>query len=271
MKGKTQRNIIILIILSGGFLVIGFFSDLLISMILYLLVILTYIGIKGGSWLWVRLASSPSFKKGIPWYIKMIGLIAISIFMVILVGGVKIFLVNNPYQINRIIDAGTKLMFFLAFYNIGYLISIWNLKIGSVESKNPLNVSFKIKKRLTILVISIILIWIILSLIIGFSIDRIWFSDIFKYLAMAGISLGLGWIFWQHLKELNMLSGTFLKYLKLFSILFEIPIIILTILGIYFMNAGLTLYNQFLLLGYLLLFYLITMYFIGLLYETIKK
>lgn len=218
----------------------------------------------------------------------MIGIIAILIFVIILAGGLKIYLVNDSTQINGIIDIGTKLMFFVAFYNLGYLISIWNIKKEITPSSNPnenldekseeknkpksrLNFPFKIKKRLSIIVISMICIWIVISLFIAYSIDGIWFSNLFKYLATAGIGVGLGWIFWEHLKESNMLSGDFLKNLKLFSVLFEIPIIIFTILGIYFVKEGLTQYNQYLLLGYLLLFYLMATYFMGLLYETLKK
>ena len=81
----------------------------------------------------------------------------------------------------------------------------------------------------------------------------------------------MGWVFWEHLKETNILTGEFLKVLKRFSIIFEIPLVILMVLGIYSNLVINSLIDRILLISYLLLFYLMATYFIGLLLEIINK
>ncbi|MHA1785212.1 MAG: hypothetical protein ACTSX4_01495 [Candidatus Helarchaeota archaeon] len=220
-------------------------------------------GILGGIWLWDELSSSNLFKSGIPIYVKIIGVISILIFFVFIGAGFYLFYAGDEELLRLIVGQGTLLMTFAVFYNIGYLISIWNPIIK--DENQEVSKGFKIKKKLSLIVLGIMCIYVI-SVFIIFQI-----SLIFQYLALGGIGFGLGWIFWEHLKETDVLSGSFHKLLKILSIIFEIPIFILMVLGIitnYFPDIFLT---NVILLSYLLLFYLMAAYFIGLMLEIIKK
>ncbi|MBD3350799.1 MAG: hypothetical protein GF364_04855 [Candidatus Lokiarchaeota archaeon] len=242
------------------------------------MVIFTLIGLIGGRWLWQRLSSSSIFVKGIPSYIKLIGIVAISIFFLILVIGFKFFFSENEIQIGNIVGTCTRLMFFITAYNAGYLLSIWQEK-SKEKAKNTLeykNLSeklfeFKIKKKPVITFILFIIIWIAASSFIIYLIYNNLENSIYFYTISAGVGFAIGWVFWEHLKQTKELFGSFLESLKLVSIIFELVVIVILVIGMWIEYTGLKEFYKYALLGYLLLFYLMGAYFLGLLVETFKK
>lgn len=251
-------------------LTIGIFVDIILFSVIYLMIPLTVFGIWGGIWLWKELANSDYFKKGVPIFAKIFGIVAVVIFFVFIGVGFYLCYFGDPALIMSIVDMGTKLMFFVAVYNVGYLISIWK----PFESGNQEKTGFKIQKKKSLFTIIAISAWAGISVLLTFTLFMYMFSNyltILLYLVVGGLALGLGWIFWEHLKETNMLSGDFLKMLKILSIVFEAPVILLTVLG---MISG-VLQDIFLfriiLLIYLLLFTLMAGYFLGLIIEVVKN
>jgi hypothetical protein len=249
-------------------------------------IVLTYYGIVGGRWLWKSLASSNIFQSKMSIITKLVGIISLGIFFVFIVVGIQIFIISDTASINFIVDNGTKMMFFATFYNIGYLISIRKPTKSITPDKPQENVSsngnnrfkFKtksIKKGLLLLGISIGLFGLVdLGLNILF-LDNVILQESFNtikiYFLLGSISIFLGWIFWEHLKESNMLVGAFYKMLWKLSIIFEIPVAALTFIGILMSTLQILTMNPYILLGYLLLFQLMWAYFLGLMIETIKK
>ncbi|MCP4760766.1 MAG: hypothetical protein GY870_03225 [archaeon] len=249
-------------------LIIGFLTNIILLLVIYFMIPLTFFGVIGGRWLWEQLASSDIFRSGIPIYVKSVGFVAIAIFLIFILEGFYIYLIEENAIIIQIVQSGTQLMYFVAVYNIGYLISIWN---PTVEEKKDGEIEFKLKKKLNLQVLSCISIWILLSFIISIIITQNFTSILFLYLATGGAGMAIGWIVWEHLKETDMLSGEFLKTLKILSIGFEIPVILLFILGFIADFLQIDEFYRLILLGYILIFYLMVVYFLGLLIEVIKK
>ncbi len=232
------------------------------------MIVLSIIGILGGKWLWKALASSDLFKTGIPIYIKIIGCIALVVFLIFIGFGFFLFYSTETDLIRVIIQQGTLLMLFVALYNIGYLISIW---FASEKKNQNENLKFQIKWKLSITVIILLILYVFSCFVILLLITGEYLSILFQYMILGGIGIGIGWLFWEHLKEAKILSGKLLKDLKFVSIIFEIPVIIIMILGIISNYLHDVILDKIILLSFLLLFYLISAYFIGLMLEIIKK
>jgi len=252
------------------FIVLGVLVDFILFSVIYLMIPLTVFGIWGGIWLWKELANSDYFKKGTPIFAKIFGVVAIVIFFVFIGAGFYLCYFGDQALIISIVDLGTKLMFFVAVYNVGYLVSIWKPFEGEGQDK----AGFKIQKKKSLYTLIAIGAWAGISLILTFTLFIYMYSDyltLLQYLIMGGLALGLGWIFWEHLKETNMLSGDFLKMLKFLSLLFEAPVILLTVLGLVSNVLQDIFLFRIILLIYLLLFQLMAGYFIGLISQVIKN
>ncbi len=250
-------------------MIIGIFTDILFLSIMYIMFLLTIFGIWGGKWLWKQLASSEKFKSGVPIYIKIVGCLAIVIFMVFIISGINLFYNGEASLIREIIQHGTMLMVYITFYDIGYILSIWK----PIDDEQKVEqTKFIIKKRLSLIVSIFIAIYILISFFVILFITGEFLSQLFQHVVMGGVGFALGWIFWEHLKETRMLSGKFLKDLKLMSVIFEFPLVFLMVLGLFsvYSHSTLTL-DKIILLGYILLFYLLAAYFIGLMLEVMKK
>ena len=267
-KALNTKISIILLVLLPVFVIIGFFTDLLSFSVIYIMIWLSYLGILGGKWLWKELTSSEIFKSGVPLVVKIIGSMVLLILFVFIGIGFFLFYNGEETLVRQIVQQGTILMLYIAFYNIGYLISIWKPLENPIESEKA---TFKIKKKLSLIVLIVIIIYVLSCFVILLFITGEMFSIFFQYMALGGFGLALGWIFWEHLKESDILSGKFLNDLKILSVIFEIPVVIVMILGIISNIIILPLLDKFILLSYLLLFYLMAAYFIGLMSETMKK
>ncbi|MHA1148594.1 MAG: hypothetical protein ACTSR8_10155 [Promethearchaeota archaeon] len=214
------------------------------------------------------MSNSDIFNSGVPIYIKIIGFISLSIFILFIGFGFYLFFTGSNALIHRILEQGTLLMTYAVFYNIGYLISIWK-PIDVIDSDN--NVEFEIKLKLSLWVLGIMGLYLIVCFFLFFFLTKEFLSIFFVYFSLGGAGLGVGWIFWEHLKETSIFTGKFLRQLKILSIIFEISLIVLMIIGIYSHFVLNSLLDKILLISYLLLFYLIATYFIGLLWEIITK
>ncbi|NHI91845.1 MAG: hypothetical protein EAX96_05040 [Candidatus Lokiarchaeota archaeon] len=272
MTEETNKilKIIILIslFLSPLFIILTIFIDLIIFPVIYIMIWLSIGGIYGGIWLWKALMNSGLFKDGVPIYIKLIGIFASAIFLIFIGMGFYLFYFGDLGFMQSIVHQGTILMIFIVFYNIGYLISIF---MKSAENMENMESGFKIKIKLSLIVLCVMGIYLISTFMIFFLITQEFFSLGFIYFGLAGTGICIGWIFWEHLKESKAISGDFHKLLKILSIIFEIPIIFLMILGLITNFMPHDFLFRFTLLGYLLLFYLMAAYFIGLMLATIKK
>ena len=250
------------------FVILAIFIDLVLFLTIYIMIWLSIGGIYGGIWLWKEMANSDLFKKGVPIYVKIFGIVVLAIFFLFIGFGFYIFYFGDYLFIQNIVHQGTILMVFVVFYNIGYLISIFLKSAENIEDKEP---GLNIKVKLSVITLGVIGVYLILCFIIFLMITQEFVSLGFIYFGLAGAGLGIGWIFWEHLKESKAISGDFFKLLKVLSIIFEIPIILLMLLGIITNFIPHIFLFRFTLLGYLLLFYLMAAYFIGLMAETIKK
>ncbi|MHA1379211.1 MAG: hypothetical protein ACTSRG_12585 [Candidatus Helarchaeota archaeon] len=255
------------------FILIGTFTNLLISILIFFLISLTFFGIIGGIWLWAYLGESDLFKGEITIFPKIIGIISIIGLGIFTFFSFKVAFSEDIFLINQIIKNGTILLFFMCFYFIGYLISIWNPKeISQSESHK-----FKIKWKLSLIVFSILGLYCVIVfgiLYIQFY-NSLFLREQFQFNLMifllAGIGFALGWLFWEHLGELNLINGDFQKVLKIFSIISFIPLVILSILGLLILNSWDFYQKRLIILGYSLFIYLMFTYFIGLLISIFRK
>lgn len=254
-------------------------DSVIILFISIVLVIFTVIGIKGGRWLWQRLSSSLVFDEGIPKYIKMIGLGFLLSLAVILLLGFYILADGGEVIIRRVTEACTALMYFVAVYNAGYLLSIYSIQKDSGFDKHslekePERMSFSAftpdPKTLKIFGI-VIGVWIPFSIILSiYAFDGV--SDIrFYYLVSSIIGAAVGWTFWENLKQTGMIHGPFLKLLKIFSVIFELVVALIVVFGLWIQFTANRSLEYPLMLIYLLLFYLMGAYFLGLLIEVMKR
>lgn len=232
------------------------------------MILLTLIGVWGGVWLWKELSSANMFESGVPIYVKIIGSMGLVVLIAFVTFGFLIFYQGDQILIRAIIEQGTKLMYFVAIYDIGYLISIWKPFDEKDKSEGS---TFKIKTKQVVFTISILTVYLVICFIIIYLITKELFSLIFQYFAIGGVGACLGWIFWEHLKETQVLSGELLKNLKIVSVIFEIPVIFIAIIGIISNILLIPQMDSFVLLCYLFLFYLLVAYFMGLTSQTIKK
>ncbi len=269
-KSILKKILIISLITLPILLIIGIFVDIILFSVIYLMIPLTIFGFWGGIWLWEQLATSDYFKKGAPIIAKVVGTVAIATIFFFIVAGFYLCYFGDIALIISIVNLGTMLMFFVAIYNVGYLISIWK----PFESGNKDKSGFKIQKKKSLILIIVVCAWILFSLLLTFtifiSITGNYFT-ILIYFVIGGVAPGVGWIFWEHLKETNLLSGDFLKTLKILSITFEAPVILLTILGFISNFLQDIFLFRIILLIYLLLFQLMVGYFIGLISQVLKN
>ena len=263
-----KRIIIISLLLLPVFVLLTIFIDFIIFPTMYIMIWLSIGGIHGGIWLWKEMASSDLFKHGVPIYVKIFGIVALAIFFIFIGMGFYMFYFGDIGFIQQLVHQGTILMIFAVFYNIGYLISIFMKPAEDIDDKES---GFKIKVKLSFITLGIMGVYVITCFFIFFVLTQEFLSLGFICFGLAGAALCIGWIFWEHLKESKAISGDFFKLLKVLSVIFEIPIIILMVLGIITNFIPHSSLFRFTLLGYLLLFYLMAAYFIGLMAETIKK
>jgi hypothetical protein len=232
-------------------------------MLIFFIIALAPIGIVGGIWLWDYLGKSDLFRRGFtifPKIFSVIGIIGLGIFTYM---GFDVSFSGDLTLIDQITQMGTLLLFFMCWYFIGYLISIWNPKeIETQESQK-----FKIKWKLSLMVFGVLGIYcLVIFLILYFP-----SPSLFLYFIMAGVGFALGWIFWEHIGELDLLKGEFHKALKIMSILSTIPLVILVILGFMTINTWDFGLKRIVILGYCLFIYLMWTYLIGLAISIFKK
>lgn len=118
----------VILILFPIFITIGFFTNFFLSILIYLLIMLTPVGIIGGIWLWEYLGSSDLFKKGLSIFPKIIGFFGVIALGIFTIASFYVSFNGNLTLLSQIVQMGTNLMWFMCWYFVGYLISIWRPK-----------------------------------------------------------------------------------------------------------------------------------------------
>lgn len=264
---KKVSAIIILIGIPVS-IILGVMTDVIMGIIIFSMILLTVLGYIGGIWLWKELKSSDLFKSGVPLPVKIISPLGFIVLILFTVSGFFLLYGDNASLIQAIVQQGTNLMIFIASYNVGYLISIWK---PALSLENGVKHQFTIKWKLGFIVIGFIMVFIVVMIISSVLFTGMILSREILYITLSVIGTPVGWLFWEHLKETQILKGELLKNLKVLSIIFIFPIIIVSITGIFALAMSDLILFKTVLLTYLLLFQLMTAYFLGLVVEIIKE
>jgi hypothetical protein len=227
----------------------------------------TYIGFLGGQWLWDKVESSKPLKL-LP-YILIVGIIGIIACLLFAIMGNFMFFLGNDSLVKTYIKRYTFIMMIGTFYNLGYVISIWNVK---TPKEYTLTKRFSLNKKLCFIIATLILFYIIVILAISYLLSIVHiinFKCAFKYL-LCGIGSFVGWIVWEHLKKVIHFDPEFYKWLRSLSVGFLLIIGTFSVLGIIGLSKDNIPFLRWISLLYSLLSYTLLGYFVGLVYEIFK-
>ncbi|MHC1590687.1 MAG: hypothetical protein ACXQS8_01235 [Candidatus Helarchaeales archaeon] len=230
-------------------------------------------GFHGGTWLWGYLRTSDIFKNGFPSIFKVMGVIFSTCLLVALIIGFFLTLVCLP----AITISSASLMipglWFMLFYFLGYLITIWNPDERDVQQETK----FQIEKKKSLIIIGIFFVVLIISLLtvhslafFGLLLTSLLFS-VESMIILAEVGFTLAVLIWIHVLKTNLLKGSFLKKLKLLSMISFLPIIFLLAVGAFGMLVNSVIITRYFLLGLNVFLFWMFSYFVGLNLAMIKS
>ncbi len=180
------------------------------------------VGFFGGRWLWQKMAQSPllSSMQNFIRPVGIVGTIAMFAGAITCVGAIFVLSEATLQGFARPLSMGGA---FLLAYLVGYDISIMKKqtpqKAASVpESPQEFKRAFHVKWKLVMNVFEIVFLFSLLSYLIFYGLSLIPWYYFFDAILMA-IGGSLGFLFWEHLKDTGMLTGTFLKQLLALSLI----------------------------------------------------
>jgi len=256
------------------FLIGGIFTNLAVAMILYLLIPAFETGVHGGIWLWDYLATSNLFEKGFPPVVKVLaGFFLVSLLIFLIIGFSQSFIAPVSFML-IVVDMITSTLWFMLFYFLGYIITIW-VPNDSSESEQASQLSIEWKKSLILLGIFAVILLTSLIIALPIVILLVFPPELIFRIVFTIFSGELGFILavlvWMHVRKTNLLQGQFLQKLKLFSIGSLIPIPILIAGGMISLVLGSPVLLQIELLSVNLFLFWMFSYFVGLFYALLKK
>jgi hypothetical protein len=230
-------------------------------LIIILAIALALVGLLGGKWFWQKMAESPIWEQ-IRGLVKIVGvggtpvLFAITIFLVCMI-------LTHPPEFFRqyvfLINIGS---WFLFFYMLGCDASILRPEPGEIEvphrnEKTMLKFHIKwdlLKKELFACIIAIApAVGLLLLSWVSIYVFGMWIVSV--------VGFGMGFFFWEHLKETEILTSTF----KRLFLLTTIAIGLLVGYGLYVdFSAGKPKSIQILLVVFTLLIWGLAWYMLGL-------
>ncbi len=180
------------------------------------------VGFFGGRWLWQKMAQSPllsSMRKFIR-SIGILGTVAMFLGTLACVGAVLVVSETTLQEYARPLSWGGA---FLLAYLIGYDISILkkrapNKTDAAVTRAQEFKLSFRIRWDLVKKVFAVVFLICFLPYLILVALSFIGW-DLFVDVLLIAVGGSLGYIFWEHLKDTGMLTGSFLQQLLLLSLI----------------------------------------------------
>ncbi len=220
-------------------LILGFLLNFLFyAIIIYLTILLSFIGYFGGIWLWDYLATSELIKGNLKRTIKVFGIFVLPGFIAFIFFSIYIAFYGDSSVIQSIVTIANYLIMFMMAYCIGYLISIWKIisPTGERVSANPeerFQLDWTIIKSVLKLAIPCAAVIGVIVLIGGIYQGQL-LTMLFYYgiIVLLIIGLCLGYLIWEHLKKSDLITGDFQKQLKYVSIIFTVALGALALYGL---------------------------------------
>jgi hypothetical protein len=258
--------------------ILGYLLNFLFySILIYITILLSFIGYFGGVWLWKYLASSELIKGDMKRIIKGVGILALIGFIGFISISIYISFNADFSLLQLIVTIANYLFGFMTFYCIGYLISIWRTALVSEKTVEHNNEGFKLDwaiikpvlKRALPCCAVIGLIMVIIGISLGQILTLLFYYGIILLLI---VGLCVGYLVWEHLKKSNLISGSFQMQLKWISVAFLIALAGLTLYGVFISSIVpiIQLYRD-LILYYSIFVICLFFYFLGLYISLIKS
>ncbi len=204
--------------------------DLLVIILAH---VLALVGLIGGLWLWQKMAETPIWEQIRKW-MKIVGLCGTPALFAIVILLVWKMETQPPEFFRQCIPCINIVSCFLFFYILGYDTSILRSepkenKLPNGNEKGTLKFHIKwdlLKKELFACIIAIApAVALLLFSSINIQVFGMWVAGV--------VAFAMGFLFWEHLKETGILTGTFKRQLVISSLLTTVAIGYIAGYGVY--------------------------------------
>lgn len=202
-------------------------------LIIIIAVALALIGLLGGIWFWQTMAESPNWEQ-IRRCLKILGPSGALSLFAILISLVWMIETQTTEVIRKFVPAMNIFSWFLCFYMLGYDVSI--LLPRSEEMKAPhrnekgtfkCHIKWDLLRKVLFAIIILIVPAVVLLLLSKISIY------VFGMWVVGVVGFAMGFFFWEHLKEADVITGYFKRWLVILSLLTTVAIGFIAGFGFY--------------------------------------